>query len=180
MAESSSHYELRPCAPGTPGLEHELALVGAASFLEAFAGLLNGEDILAHCRTHHSPQKYAALLADPQTRACIAAVKQAPVGYAMLCAPDLPVSTAPGDIELKRIYLLYRFQGEGIGAALMRWSIEIARAMGKRRLLLGVHEGNTRAISFYKRHGFEQAGTRTFQVGSTLCSDLILARKLDS
>lgn len=178
MAESPSQFALRPCAPGSPGIEHELALVGAASFLEAFAGMLDGEDILAHCRIHHSPEKYAALLADPQTRACIAEVKNAPVGYAMLCAPDLPVAAAPGDLELKRIYLLYRFQGTGIGAALMNWAIDTARSLGCQRLLLGVHEGNARALSFYKRHGFEAAGKRTFQVGSTLCNDLILAREL--
>jgi GNAT superfamily N-acetyltransferase len=177
MGESSLQYALRGCGPGG---EERLALVGAASFLEAFAGLLPGADILAHCRNQHSVQKYAALLGLPETRACVAEVKEAPVGYAMLCPPDLPVTTTPDDIELKRIYLLHRFQGTGIGGALMQWSIETARGGGKRRLLLGVHDGNARAISFYRRHGFEQAGTRTFQVGQTVCSDFILAREVGS
>ncbi|HEX5236230.1 MAG TPA: GNAT family N-acetyltransferase [Silvibacterium sp.] len=176
MTDSELEYALRACGPGG---EEKLALVGAASFLEAFAGVLEGEDILAHCRKNHSKEKYAALLADAETHACVAEVKGAPVGYAMLCAPDLPVATTPGDVELKRIYLLHRFQGTGIGAALMAWSVEAARALGRRRLLLGVHDGNTQAISFYRRHGFEDAGTRAFQVGKTICSDLILARKLE-
>ena len=174
MGESLLEYSLRACETGG---EEKLALVGAASFLEAFAGVLPGEDILAHCRNQHSLEKYAALLALKETRACVAELKGAPVGYAMLCPPDLPVATTPDDIELKRIYLLHRFQGTGIGAALMEWSIETAREMGRRRLLLGVHDGNARAIAFYRRHGFEEAGTRTFQVGQTVCSDLILARR---
>lgn len=177
MGESSLKYSLRACGPGG---EEKLALVGAASFLEAFAGMLPGADVLAHCRNQHSQEKYAALLGSPETRACVAEVKEAPVGYAMLCPPDLPVAIAADDIELKRIYLLHRFQGSGIGAALMQWSIETAREMGRRRLLLGVHDGNNRALAFYRRHGFEQAGTRTFQVGQTICSDFILARRLDS
>lgn len=164
-------YSLRECGP--EGAEM-LALVGSASFLEAFAGVLEGDDILAHCRNQHSVAKYAGWLAEPETRACVAEVKGAPVGYALLLKPDLPLETGPDDIELKRIYVLHRFQGTGVGAALMRWSLETARASGKGRVLLGVHDGNRQAIEFYERQGFAQVGTRSFQVGKTICSDLIL------
>ena len=174
MFTTSWEYSLRPCGPGS---EEELALIGAASFLEAFAGFLPGEDVLLHCRNQHSAKKYAAMLAGPETHACIAEVKDAPVGYALVCPPDLPIPVAQEDIELKRIYLLYRFQGSGIGAALMDWSVEKARLMGKRRLLLGVNAENN-AIAFYRRQGFEDAGTRKFQVGHMLCDDLIMARKI--
>lgn len=174
MTDTPWEYSLCPCGPGD---EEKLALVGAASFLEAFAGLLDGNDILAHCRNQHSAAKYAAMLADPETQACIAEVKDAPVGYAVVCPPDLPVPLTQGDYELKRIYLLHRFQGSGIGAALMEWSVEKARSLGKTRLLLGVNTEN-KAVEFYLRHGFEHAGTRGFQVGATLCSDFILAKKL--
>lgn len=175
MTDTPWEYSLRVCGPGS---EERLALVGAASFLEAFAGFLEGEDILAHCRKQHSVQKYAAMLADPETHACLAEVKDAPVGYALLCTPDIPVPLMPDDIELKRIYLLHRFQGSGIGAALMAWSVEEARSLGKRRMLLGVNDENDLAVNFYLRQGFEHAGTRPFQVGNTVCSDFILAKKI--
>jgi GNAT superfamily N-acetyltransferase len=174
MTTTRWEYSLRPCGPGSEG---KLALVGAASFLETFAGFLPGEDILAHCRNQHSAAKNAAMLADVETHACLAEVKDAPVGYAVVRPPDLPVQLAPDDFELKRIYLLHRFQGSGIGAALMEWSVEKARSLGKRRLLLGVNAEN-KAIEFYRRQGFEDAGTRRFQVGNTLCDDLILAKKI--
>jgi diamine N-acetyltransferase len=174
---SAWEFGLRLCGPGD---EERLALVGAASFLEAFAGFLDGEDILAHCRKQHSAEKYAAMVADGGTHACVAEMEGAPVGYAMVCAPDLPVPTTADDMELKRIYLLHRFQGSGIGAALMDWSVEKARLLGKKRLLLGVNDANDQAVAFYLRHGFEHAGTRRFQVGNTLCSDFILAKDLGS
>lgn len=174
MTDTAWEYSLRPCGTGS---EQELALVGAASFLETFAGFLPGEDILAHCRNQHSAAKYAAMLAAAETHACLAEVKDAPVGYAVVCPPDLPVPIGPDDYELKRIYLLHRFQGSGIGAALMGWSVEKARSLGKRRLLLGVNAENN-AIAFYRRQGFEDAGTRKFQVGNMLCDDLIMARKI--
>lgn len=172
---SAWEYSLRLCGPSDVGA---LALVGSASFLEAFAGMLPGADILDHCFHQHSAQKYAALLAGPDARACTAEIDGAPVGYALVCAPDLPVPTTPDDLELKRIYVLHRFQKAGMGAALMRWSVETAQSMGKRRLLLGVNDGNNKAIQFYQHHGFEHAGTRKFQVGTTICSDLILAKAL--
>lgn len=172
---STFEYALRLCEPNDT---EALALVGAASFLEAFAGMLPGADLLAHCRHQHSAQKYAALLAGPDTRACVAEVNGAPVGYALVCAPDLPVPTTRDDLELKRIYVLHRFQGTGMGAALMNWSVETARTLGKRRLLLGVNDGNDKAVAFYRRHGFEHVGTRNFQVGTIVCSDFILAKVL--
>lgn len=169
-------YSLREC--GAECAE-TLALVGPASFLEAFAGVLEGEDILAHCRNTHSAAKYSGWLAQPEARACLAEVKGAPVGYALLTAPDLPIPTTQDDLELKRIYLLHRFQGTGMGSALMRWSIETARTMGKKRLLLGVHDGNRLAITFYQRHGFAQVGTRSYQVGKTICSDWVMGMDLE-
>jgi diamine N-acetyltransferase len=163
---------------GAPGDEHALSLVGAASFLEAFAGTIEGPDILAHCRYQHAPEKYAAWLAASDSRLCLAEVKHAPVGYALLTPPDLPIPTKADDIELKRIYLLHRFQSLGIGAELMDWSITTARSLGKRRLLLGVYAKNELAIAFYRRQHFTPAGTREFTIGTTTFFDYLFAREI--
>jgi len=174
-----------------------LALVGAATFLEAFTWMLPGADIIAHCAKNHTAEAYRVALAKPDTRITLAetAASGAPVGYAMLAAPDLPsFDLRPGDIELKRIYLLSRFRsrrsapvlntaGQPIpdlnaGQALMNAAIADAESMGCRRLLLGTNADNQRAISFYRRNQFADAGTRTFQVGSQCCCDLLMARLL--
>lgn len=174
-----------------------LALVGAATFLEAFTWMLPGADIIAHCAKNHTADAYRTALAQPQTRITLAeaAASGAPVGYAMLCEPDLPsFDVQPGDIELKRIYLLSRFRsrraapvlnaaGQPIpdlsaGQALMSAAIADAQALGCRRLLLGTNADNQRAIGFYRRNNFADAGRRTFQVGSQCCCDLIMARPL--
>ncbi len=174
-----------------------LALVGAATFLEAFTWMLPGADIIAHCSKNHTAEAYRAALAQPYTRITLAvtAASGAPVGYAMLCEPDLPsFDIQPGDIELKRIYLLSRFRsrraapvldtaGQPIpdlsaGQALMNAAIADAQSMGCHRLLLGTNADNQRAIGFYHRNNFADAGRRTFQVGSQCCCDLIMARPL--
>ena len=177
-----------------------LALVGAATFLEAFTWMLPGADIIAHCAKNHTIGAYQAYLAHPDTRITLVEVISggAPVGYAMLTAPELPTfAVQPTDIELKRIYLFSRFRSaatpvvfstatgtsarvEGLrpAQALLDRAVQDARDMGRRRLLLGTHAGNLQAIGFYRKNGFAEAGTRTFQVGTQVCCDLIFAKQL--
>ena len=40
-----------------------LALIGSATFLETFAGVLDGSAILEHCRKEHGASAYSATLA---------------------------------------------------------------------------------------------------------------------
>ena len=187
--------------PATAADAPALALVGAATFLEAFTWMLPGPDILAHAARNHTPDAYRAFFARPDTRITLAEAFPlgAPVGYSMLTAPDLPsFAVLPSDIELKRIYLLSRFRsaatpvlaaspssselhpisGLRAGQALMDAAVAAARALGRTRLLLGTHAGNLQAIAFYRKNNFTEAGTRTFQVGTQLCHDLIFAKPL--
>jgi ribosomal protein S18 acetylase RimI-like enzyme len=153
-----------------------LALVGVATFLETFAGILEAEAIIGHCAANHSADAYRAYFAKG-ARAWLVemATGGAPVGFALVGAPDLDAAR-DGDIELKRIYSLSRFHGSGMGAALMRAAVDTAQ--GYQRLLLGVYANNHRAIAFYRKQGFADIGTRQFNVGGHLYDDLVLARTL--
>ena len=77
--------------PATAADAAGLALVGAATFLEAFTWMLPGADIIAHCARHHTPEAYAHYLALPTTRITLAVTGiDAPIGFAMVTTPDLP------------------------------------------------------------------------------------------
>jgi ribosomal protein S18 acetylase RimI-like enzyme len=173
MTETS--FRLRQCGAGD---EERLSLVGGASFLEAFADVLDVDDILAHFHKNHSPEMYAKYMAMPTGRVAIAEVPpgNGPVGYIICCEPDFPMETRTDDYELRRIYLLHRFQGLGIGKALMDRAIEYTRELGRKRLLLGVYGKNHAAIRFYQKAGFTQIGERFFTVGSTTHHDAVMAR----
>jgi ribosomal protein S18 acetylase RimI-like enzyme len=155
-----------------------LALLGGATFLETYAGLLPGAQMVAHCARHHTETAWRALLAQ-KGAACwlIEAQGGAPVGYALLTTPDLP-GQQPGDAELRRIYLLSRWRGRGLGAALMATAMQKAAAQGATRLLLGVWSQNEKALGFYRSQGFVPAGARRFQMGSLWCDDLVLVSRL--
>lgn len=157
-----------------------LALVGSATFLETFAGTLDGTAILDHCEKANSAATYSeylgggawAWLAEGQPGA-------APVGFALLTPPDLSGALNDGsDLELKRIYVLSRFHGSGIGAALMQRAILVSRQRGAGRLLLGVYAENKQALAFYRKHGFIQIASRRFAVGSRDYHDTVLGLTL--
>jgi ribosomal protein S18 acetylase RimI-like enzyme len=198
--DTQTHHPALPLPPSPGDLEPvtlrrataadapALALVGAATFLEAFTWMLPGADILAFTTAKHTTAAYADYLAQSSTRITLATAGEgAPVGYAMLTAPELPsLQTFPTDIELKRIYLFSRFRSAPIvgqpnlraSQALMDAAVADACDLQRTRLLLGTHANNLRAIAFYRRNGFTEAGTRTFQVGNQICSDLLFAKPL--
>jgi ribosomal protein S18 acetylase RimI-like enzyme len=163
------------------GDEHRLAAVGAASFLESYAGTLSGDDILAHCATQHSPMLYEDWLLGGEARIWLAeaAEGRAPVGYIVMTPPDLPpLEPRPGDIEIRRIYVLHRFHGDKVGWSLMKTALDAARRTGRKRALVGVYGKNDLAIAFYKRVGFTVVGERKFRVATTVHDDLVLALDL--
>ena len=127
--------------------------------------------------TQHALEVYQAYLADPRARVWLAEIEpgRAPVGYLVVAPARLPLPDLDdNDVEVKRIYLLHRVQGTGLGRRLMSDAVDYARQTGSRRVLLGVYGGNERAIAFYERFGFTRVGTRRFRVGHNDYDDLIL------
>ncbi|MGB7405039.1 MAG: GNAT family N-acetyltransferase [Pacificimonas sp.] len=151
-----------------------LSLVARTTFHETFAGILTGKDIVQHCAENYAPDSFSkgtAWLAEED--------RGAPVGYAFTTEPDLPeIETRSGDVEVKKIYVLSRWHGTGVGSALMAVAADKARRDGASRLLLGVYARNGRAIRFYQKSGFSIAGSRRFLVGDTYYDDVIMARDL--
>ncbi len=157
-----------------------LALVGAATFLETYAPLIDGADIVAQCAAQQRAEGYAAWIEAADSAVFLAASDTgAPVGLAVMMPPSREIdgpAVREGDRELKRIYVLSPWQGSGLGAALMAHGVAEARGCGAKRVLVGVLGRNLRAIAFYRRQGFGEVGTRRFLVGRHWHDDLVLAR----
>ncbi|MEO7278155.1 MAG: GNAT family N-acetyltransferase [Sphingomicrobium sp.] len=157
-----------------------LSLVGCAAFVETFTGILPGSDIVAHCAEKLSPGAFRQLLAVGGEAWLVELAKTGkPIGYALLTKPDLPLETAAGDRELRRIYFLKRAQGTGAAGQLLGEIVAALRAAGSTRLLLGVYRGNHRACAFYERYGFVVVGERQYRVGANSYDDLVYALDLE-
>ena len=157
-----------------------LSLVAGATLLETFHAVIPTADMVAHVTGKSSAVVFAAWADDPASAVFYAGADRtdAPLGYAVLTAPDFPIATDATDIELRRIYTLAATHGTGLGPALMRAALDEARTRGCRRVLLGVHPGNSRARSFYERTGFRVIGERAFTVGTACFTDPIYALEL--
>jgi len=77
-------------------------------------------------------------------------------------------------VELERIYILERFQGEGIGSWMLDKIKQMGFNKGKRFLWLGVWEKNQRAIRFYERLGFIKFGTHPYFIGKDQQTDWLM------
>ena len=153
-----------------------LSLIGAATFLDAFAGVLEGAGLVEHCHNQHSASAYRKIFAQGG-RAWLAEAARggAPIGYAVTVSPAL-AQARDGDVELKRIYVLSRYHGTGLASRML--DAVFGAHHTAQRLMLGVKDDNERAIAFYRKHGFESVGTRQFDVGGVRYDDLVMARPL--
>lgn len=157
-----------------------LALVASATFLETYAGALDGADMVAHCLANNTREKFAGWASDPLSAVTLAEALPgyAPLGYTVLTSVDLPIEPRDSDIELRRIYAMGRLHGTGAGSAMMTQALADAARLGKTRMLLGVWGQNHRAHRFYERQGFSLIGTREFKVGVVVHDDLVYARNV--
>src|SRR5688572_13099673 len=155
-----------------------LSVLGACTFVEAFGHLYSPADLQAFLEESHSPQVYAALLANPDYALWLAhdAAGQA-IGYALAGPSALPhADVQPGDGELKRLYLLGSAQGTGTGTRMFEQALAWLERDGPRRLWISVWSENHGAQRFYGRYGFEKAGEYEFIVGQQRDHEFIFRR----
>lgn len=160
------------------GDEGKLALIGAATFLETFANDHPGDATVAFVRDYHSEAAWVTTLAkDDHAVWIVEEVAGCPVGYGVLSPASLP-GTVAGDAELKRIYLLSKWHGTGIGRQLFEVAEAEAHARGAKRLVLSVYTRNTRAIRFYEKQGFVVIGKAVFAEFPVEFADNVMAKPL--
>jgi diamine N-acetyltransferase len=147
-----------------------LAVLGAQTFTDAYAGDVPAGALAAFVSAEFSPQVQAAELADEAGRFFIAEAGGEPVAYAY-------VREVPGAVlELARIYARPDWIGQGVGRMLMGACMREAVRRDVGTIRLTVWTENARAIAFYRRMGFVEVGREPFQLGSEAQVDLILER----
>ncbi|MBW3129244.1 GNAT family N-acetyltransferase [Hymenobacter profundi] len=169
-------------AKRTPETAAKLAALGRQTFHETFAADNTPTDMDAYLAATFGPEQQLSELQDPNVIFLLAQMQQELVGYAMLrLKSDLGLESGkPVDnrLEIARLYVREDWVGTGLGATLMRRTLEEARAHKCRTVVLGVWERNTRAIGFYQRFGFKEIGQHAFTLGSDVQTDLILRKGL--
>ncbi|MGB3615196.1 MAG: GNAT family N-acetyltransferase [Elainellaceae cyanobacterium] len=168
--------------PADVAAAEPLAQLSERTFRAAFAKDNSPEDMEAYVSASFSLSRIQAELADEANRFLLAFALggDVPCGYAKLRTGRTdPSVTGPDPIELERLYVDQSMIGCGVGATLMRASLNAARLAGYRTLWLGVWEHNERAIAFYQRWGFTTSGRYVFVLGSDRQTDFIMERPVE-
>jgi len=155
-------FIIRRCHVGD---ETALSLLGKATFLETYAGNAEAADLLAYVETEHSIESYRLWLASDFAHIWVAetSVGRSAIGYVVALISQNAGSGA--EMEIKRLYLLYRFHRNGLGQLLMNEILATARRNRVAELFLKVQDANQNAVDFYSRNGFRVVGDEPFRAG---------------
>jgi len=87
----------------------------------------------------------------------VALIEREVVGWCDILPIDRPIKAHGGVLG---VGVLPKHRGPGIGTALIRATVERARAVGLTRVELAVREDNARAIALYETLGFIHEGVK--------------------
>ena len=142
-----------------------LGVLSTQVFLDTYATRGIRPAVAREVLALHSVAVYEALLADAGVTILVAECAGHLVGFSQVGDgvghKQLP-SAAPS--ELKRLYVQERFAGRGVGRDLLRQAEKSAAALGADLLWLQAWEGNTRALQFYPRCGYEDLGGTLYTI----------------
>lgn len=155
-----------------------LAALGARAFADTFAADNSPEDLAAYLAGAFGEAIQRAELEDPGCTVFLAERGDEVVGFLTLREGPTPACVPWSDvIEIARLYAVHSAIGSGVGATLMRRAIAEALMRGREGIWLGVWERNARAIAFYQRFDFHQAGSQPFMLGRDRQIDLVMVRR---
>ncbi len=156
-----------------------LAVVAAAGFRETFGADNDPADMREYMAGAFGETIQRAELGDARNTVFLAERGHEVVGYAMLVEGAAPPCVACASaIEISRLYARQRHIGTGVGAILMQRCLDEAVTRGRESIWLGVWEHNARAIDFYVRWGFVDAGSQPFVLGRDVQTDRVMARRI--
>ncbi|OBR95480.1 protease synthase and sporulation negative regulatory protein PAI 1 [Clostridium ragsdalei P11] len=75
---------------------------------------------------------------------------------ALLSIGDTVDNDKIGAFEVWRIYISEAYQNRGIGSQLINFAEQQAFKYGYKEIVIWAFKGNSRAISFYKKHGYKK------------------------
>jgi ribosomal protein S18 acetylase RimI-like enzyme len=153
--------------------------IGRQTFYETFSGGNTVEDMQKYLAESFSTKKLESELADPESEFYFATLENKVIGYLKVnfskAQTELKDENA---IEIERIYVLKDFQGRHAGQILYEKAMSLAKRSSVDYIWLGVWERNPKAISFYRKNGFEEFDRHIFRLGNDKQTDIMMKLKL--
>lgn len=153
--------------------------LGRETFYETFSMHNSEEEMQKYLEESFSSEKMSKEINTPESQFFIAWEKENPVGYLKVNKGKSQTELQDDfSLEIERIYVKSSHHGKKVGQLLYEKALEIASAEGKKYIWLGVWEENKRAVSFYRKNGFEEFDKHIFRLGSEEQTDLMMKKIL--
>lgn len=166
--------------PATPKDAPALSELGRTSFIDAFGHLYSDDNLNRFLEQAYSRSAVEAELANSARLFRVAERDGSMIGFCKIGFDVTLDHDSQGRkvMELKQLYLRGSETGSGMGATLMAWALDEARARGFDDVILSVWSQNFGAQRFYARYGFEKIADTFFMVGDHRDEEYLMGLRL--
>lgn len=153
----------------------ELKEISRSTFSDAFGADNNPEDLQIYLNTTFGESNLRQELLNPLSEFYFVRSNGKTMGYFKVNLGDVQTDLKEDNaIELERIYVIGKYQNQGIGQKILDKVIEMAIQRKMEYLWIGVWEKNRKAMDFYQRNNFQFSGTHPYMVGNDQQTDRIM------
>jgi diamine N-acetyltransferase len=159
---------------------YELAAFGSEAFVDAYGFSVTRRQLGSYVLRTYSEELQLREIRDPRAWTMLAMRDDEITGAALLRWADPPGGLSPEEpwAEIARFYLAKMYWETGISSDLMVAVLRSIREQGCELVWLQVWERAERAIHFYRKWGFRDAGEAPFEIGGEIQRDLVMTRSL--
>lgn len=165
----------------SPSDAERLAALAEETFRATFGSMNTVEDMNLHCRASYGREVQSAEISNSGMVTLVCEDDGTLIAFAQLRwseAPGCVSATSPGEIQ--RLYVAQPWHGRGIAQDLMTACMKEMRMRDSDVVWLGVWERNPRAIAFYRKLGFVEAGSHVLPLGTDPQRDIIMVRPVST
>ena len=153
----------------------DLQSIGRETFSASFGAENSASDMQKYLDENFNTEKVKSELENPDAEFYFAETDQQVVGYLKInCGNAQTETSLKNALEIERIYVLPKYQGQRVGQLLFNKALEIAKSKAMENLWLGVWEKNPKAIRFYEKNGFVAFGQHVFRLGDDIQTDIMM------
>ena len=128
-------------------------------FVEIYKQAYRGLEEYAYTKTRDIKSYFRWLMNRDREGFFVAEVEGKPVGFVACDANWVSIFENEEVGEIHEIFVHPKWQGRGIGSALLLKALDYAKGRNKRLAELWVGVGNLKAKRFYEKFGFEERGS---------------------
>jgi GNAT superfamily N-acetyltransferase len=156
-----------------------IGALGIQVFLDTYAPAGIRASLANEALQTLAPEVVAREIADPACLFIVAEAQGHVLGFAKLTiGATHALVRFPTPAELNRLYVQAPIIGRGLGRALLTEAERIAAAAGASALWLTAWVGNARALAFYARQGYAEAGSTPFSFQGETYENRLFVRAL--